>query len=113
MNTIKFINKIFNTQNQNNYPENCSAFIFHKIYFEINKDYFDLDINLAKQIFIKRYCPINCDFNIDNFFMSYFDVNFETLNKEEVLEEKNISYVSAVQVLFDKLFYIDFKSFNK
>lgn len=103
--TVRFINKNYSRFNVSNYP----VFKFSKIYFETNFNYYILSIELAKKIFIKRYFFKKIEnFDIENLYNKYFDVDIFEITKEDITKENNELFVSSFQILFDKLYYIDF-----
>ncbi len=111
METIRFINKIYSDPLQNTEKKKCIAFNYNKIYFEINEDYYNLSIELAKKIFIGRYLKNNNYINnYENFFNQYFNIDKISISKDMIFKENDTLLVSSMQILFDKLYYIDSSS---
>lgn len=111
MKLLKFINKNYNSNSKffkKLEQEQCPILKYKSVYFEV--DNFNLEtINLMKLIFKNRYLIVNTkDMSFKNLFTNFFVIEkIENFNYQDNLNQNSL-FVSSLQILFDKIYYIDF-----
>lgn len=111
MKLIKFINKNYNNNSDlfNNLKQNqCAALRYKNIFFDITH-FEKCEISIFKSIFKNRYLIFNSrEINFKNLFTIFFDIEVTDNIKKEELDDNNNIVVSHIQLLFDKIYYVDF-----
>lgn len=111
MKLIKFINKNYNNNSDlfKNLKQNqCAALRYKYIFFDVT-NFEKCEIPTFKAIFKSRYLMFNNKtINFKNLFTDFFEIELIDNIKEEYLNDNNNILVSYFQLLFDKIYYVDF-----